>query len=46
MKRKIIIFVAIAIVVLAGAFLFYFFYLENPNRQVLARVNDEKVTVE
>jgi thioredoxin 1 len=46
MKRKIIFIVVIAIVVLAGAFLFYFFYLENPNRQVLARVNDEKVTVE
>ena len=46
MKRKIIIFVAIAIVVLAGAFLFYFFYLESPTRQALARVNDEKITVE
>ena len=46
MKRKVIIYVAIAIVVLAGAFLFYFFYLQSPNRQVLARVNDEKVTVE
>ena len=45
-KRKFIFIVVIAIVVLAGAFLFYFFYLENPNRQVLARVNDEKVTVE
>ena len=46
MKRKIIIFVAITIVALAGAFLFYFFYLESPSRQVLARVNDEKITVE
>jgi len=46
MKRKIIILVAIAIVVLAGAFLFYFFYLESPTRQALARVNDEKITVE
>jgi thioredoxin 1 len=46
MKRKFIFIAVIAIVVLAGAFLFYFFYLENPNRQVLARVNDEKVTVE
>jgi thioredoxin 1 len=46
MKRKVIIYAAIAIVVLAGAFLFYFFYLESPNRQVLARVNEEKVTVE
>jgi thioredoxin 1 len=46
MKRKIIIFVVITIVALAGAFLFYFFYLESPSRQVLARVNDEKITVE
>ena len=46
MKRKIFIIGAITIVALAGAFLFYFFYLENPNRQVLARVNDEKITVE
>lgn len=46
MKRKSIFIVAVAVVVLAGAFLFYFFYLENPNRQVLARVNDQKVTVE
>lgn len=46
MKRKIIILGAIAIVVIAGAFLFYFFYLESPSRQVLARVNDEKITVE
>jgi thioredoxin 1 len=45
-KRKIIIFVAVALVVLAGAFLFYFFYLEHPSRQALARVNDEKITVE
>jgi len=46
MKRKIFIIGAITIVALAGAFLFYFFYLENPSRQVLARVNDEKITVE
>lgn len=47
MKRKIFIIIgAIIIVALAGAFLFYFFYLENPGRQVLARVNDEKITVE
>ena len=46
MKRKIIIFGAITVVVLAGAFFFYFFYLENPSRQVLASVNDEKITVE
>jgi thioredoxin 1 len=46
MKSKTILIIAVAVVVLAGAFLFYFFYLENPNRQVLARVNDEKVTME
>jgi len=46
MKRKIFIIGAITIVALAGAFLFYFFYLESPSRQVLAQVNDEKITVE
>ena len=46
MKRKIIIFGGITIVVLAGALLFYFFYLGHPTRQTLAKVNDEKVTVE
>jgi thioredoxin 1 len=45
-KRKPIILAAIAVVVLAGAFLFYFFYLQNPSRKVLARVNDEKITLE
>ncbi|MDI6762213.1 MAG: thioredoxin domain-containing protein [Thermodesulfobacteriota bacterium] len=44
MKRKIIILGAI-IVVLAGVFLFYFFYLQNPDRQVLAQVNREKITL-
>ena len=44
-KRKIIIFGAIGLAIIAGAILFYFFYLGNPNQQVLARVNDEKVTV-
>jgi thioredoxin 1 len=46
MKRKIIIFGGITIVVLAGAFLFYFLYLGHPTRQTLAKVNDGKVTVE
>src|SRR5512137_2458076 len=46
MKRKPIIFAAIAVVVLAGALLFYFFYLQHPRRQVLARVNDDKITVD
>jgi thioredoxin 1 len=45
-KRKPIIFGAIAIVVVAGAFLFYFLYLQHPSRQVLARVNDDKITVD
>ena len=45
-NRKIFIFGAIAIIIVAGALLFYFFYLQNPSRQVLARVNDEKITVE
>lgn len=44
MKRKIIILGAI-IVVLAGVFLFYFFYLQNPGWKVLAQVNGEKITV-
>jgi len=41
-EAKTIIFAAIAVVVLAGAFLFYFFYLQHPSRQILARVNDDK----
>jgi thioredoxin 1 len=45
-RRKIIIFGAIGLAIIAGAILFYFFYLENPSRQVLARVNDEKITVD
>src|SRR4030042_4381926 len=45
-NRKTIIFAAIAIVILAGAFLFSFFYLQNPSRKILARVNDEKITLE
>lgn len=46
MKQKIIIFGAIGVIVLAGAFSFYFFYLGHPTRQVLAQVNDEKITLE
>ncbi len=51
-KRKIIIFGIIAIVVVAGVLFFSFFagqplkYLLYPNSQVLAQVNDEKITVE
>jgi thioredoxin 1 len=44
MKRKTIIIGAI-IVILAGALLFYFLYLQNPGRQVLAQVNGEKITL-
>ncbi len=45
-KRKIIIFGAIGVAVLAAAILFYFFYFQNPSYQVLVRVNDEKITVD
>jgi len=44
MKRKTIVIGAI-IVVLAGVFLFYFFYLQNAGWQVLAQVNGEKITL-
>jgi len=46
MRRKILIFGIPALVVLVGALLFYFFYLESPSRQVLAQVNGEKITLE
>jgi thioredoxin 1 len=45
MNRKTIVVAAAALVILAGAFLFYFFYLQSPRRLVLAKVNDEKITV-
>jgi thioredoxin 1 len=45
MKRKPTIIAAFAVAVLVGAFLFYFFYLQHPSRQILARVNDDKITV-
>lgn len=45
-KRKIMIFAAIGIVILIGAAIFYFLYFGQPGRQTLARVNDEKITVE
>jgi thioredoxin 1 len=45
-KRKPIMFAAIAVVVLAGAILFYFFYLQHPSRQILARVNDDNISVD
>jgi thioredoxin 1 len=46
MKRKPTIIAAIAVAVLVGASLFYFFYLQHPSRQILARVNDDKITVD
>jgi len=46
MKRRIFIFGGVAIVILAGVFLFYFLYLGSPSRQILAQVNGEKITVE
>lgn len=45
MKRKTILISLIIILLFGGALGVYFLYLENPNRQVLARVNDEKITV-
>jgi len=46
MKKKIIIFGIIAVALLAGAFLFYFLYLESPSRQTLAQVNGEEITLD
>jgi len=46
MKRKFMIFGAIAVGLLVGALLFYLFYLGTPSRQVLAQVNGEKITLE
>jgi thioredoxin 1 len=46
MKRKIILFGAIGVGLLVGAFLFYFLYLGSPSRQALAQVNGESITVE
>ena len=45
-KRKIMIFGAIAVIVLIAAALFYFLYLGNPRRQALASVNGQDITVE
>jgi thioredoxin 1 len=46
MKRKTIIIGAIIFILLVAGFLFYFLYLKNPSRQILAQVNGEKITVE
>lgn len=45
MKRKIII-IGIPIILFFGFMAFYFVYLENPKNQILAQVNDEKITVD
>jgi thioredoxin 1 len=45
MKQKLIVLGAV-VAMLAGALLFYFFYLQHPSRQVLALVNGEKITLE
>ncbi len=45
MNRKTMIYGAAAIVIVAGAVLFYFLYLQNPRRSVLAKVNEEKITM-
>jgi len=44
-KKTTLLLGVIAALVLAGV-LFYFFFLGSPNRQVLAQVNTEKITVE
>ena len=44
-KRKFIIIGIIVVLLLAGASLFNFLYLGHPSRQVLAKVNGEKITV-
>ena len=46
MRRRNIIIGAILIIVLAGASLFYLFYLEGSGGRVLATVNGENITVE
>jgi thioredoxin 1 len=46
MKRKTMIIGAVIFILLVAGFLFYFLYLENPSRQILAQVNGEKITVE
>ncbi len=44
MKRKIIV-LTVGVGIGLVALLFYFFYLENPNRKVLAHVNEEEITL-
>ncbi len=46
MKRKIVVGGAIGVILLAGAFLFTFLYFGSPSRQILAKVNDEKISLE
>ena len=44
--KKAFLFGAIALALLIGISLFYFLFLGHPSRQVLAKVNDEKIMVE
>ena len=44
--KKAFIFGAMALALLVGISLFYFFYLGHPSRQTLVKVNDEKIMVE
>jgi thioredoxin 1 len=46
MKRKGIIIGGVAVLILIGAALFYFLYLNHPSWRVLAAVNDQKITGE
>ncbi len=46
MKKRIFISGGVGVVVLIGAFLFYFLYLGGSTRKALATVNGEKVTLE
>ncbi len=46
MKRKIIVWGAIGVILLGVGFLSCFLYFGSPSRQILAKVNDEKISVE
>ncbi len=44
--KKAIVAGAIVVIFLSGILAFYFFYLGHPSRQILVKVNDEKIMVE
>jgi len=46
MKKRIIVLGGLAVILMAGVLFFYFFYLGNPQRQTLATVNGQKITLE